>query len=48
VFGVLSFILGTLQMRVDKRPTVSTPDAGDFGRVPLKGILPFFHWYLQE
>ncbi len=45
---VLSFIIGTLQMSVDKGPTVLAPDAGVFGRVPLKGTLPFFHWYLQE
>ena len=43
-----SFIVGTLQMSVDKGPTVPAPDAGFFGRVPLKGTLPFFHWYLQE
>ena len=30
VFCVLSFITGTLRMSVDKRPTVSTLDAGFF------------------
>jgi hypothetical protein len=30
----LSFITGTLQMSVDEGPTVPTPDAGVFGRVP--------------
>jgi hypothetical protein len=48
VFCVLSFITGTLRMSVDKGPTVPMPDAGVFGRVPLKGTLLFFHWYLQE
>jgi hypothetical protein len=29
-------------MSVDEGPTVPAPDAGVFGRVPLKGTLPFF------